>query len=285
MVACGLNFVALAAIIKHVGADIPAPQAAFLRYLTGLVFILPFLGQWRRARISNREHLLLALRGLVHSIAVLLWFFTVTRIPIAEVTSLGYLTPVFVTLGAALFLGDRLNSVKSLALLGALCGALVILRPGFREIDVGHFAILASTCFFSTSFLLAKRAASRFSAAVIVTSLSIVSTICMAPAAFLVWIPPTPEQVLWLFFAAFFATAGNFTMTQSFRNAPVSVTQPVIYLQLVWATLLGAIAFGEGFDMMVILGGAIVVASVSAVSWHSAFRKQRGRSGSGVSLK
>ncbi len=275
MVVSGLNFVAVSAIVKYVGSDVPPPQAAFLRYLFGLVFILPFLGQLQLARISRREHAFQFVRGIVHSVGVLCWFFAMTRIPIAEVTSLGYLTPIIVTFGAGLFLGERLNLVRVLSVGGALLGAIIILRPGIREIGQGHLAMLGCATFLAASFLMAKRVASRFNSAVIVTMLSLISTICLFPFAIAVWVPLTVPQIAWLFLVAFFATAGHFAMTHSFRNAPISVTQPVNYLQLIWATLLGVLAFGESVDVFVILGGTIVVASVTAVSWQSAMRSLR----------
>ena len=275
MVVSGLNFVAVAAVVKYVGSDVPPPQAAFLRYLFGLVFLLPFLGHLHLARIPRREHVLQFVRGLIHSVGVLCWFYAMTQISIAEVTSLGYLTPVIVTVGAGLFLGERLNLVRILSVGGALLGALIVLRPGIREIDQGHLAMLGCATFLAVSFLMAKRLASRFNSAVIVTMLSLVSTLCLFPFAVAVWVPLTVSQFAWLFLVAFLATAGHFAMTQSFRNAPVSVTQPVNYLQLIWATLLGVLAFGESVDVFVILGGTIVVGSVTAVSWQSAMRSLR----------
>ncbi len=134
MLLTGACFVAVTATVKYVGSRIPAPEAAFLRYALGLVFLAPMLRPMWRAGLSRQAALLFGTRGIVHSLGVMLWFFAMTQIPLAEVTSMGYLTPVFVTLGAALFLGERLALRRLVAVGMALLGALVILRPGLREI-------------------------------------------------------------------------------------------------------------------------------------------------------
>lgn len=80
----------------------------------------------------------------MHAVAVMLWFFAMTQIPLAEVTAMNYMTPVYVTLGAALFLGEKLAFRRIAAILVALIGVLIILRPGFREVSSGHLAMLGT---------------------------------------------------------------------------------------------------------------------------------------------
>jgi drug/metabolite transporter (DMT)-like permease len=108
-----------------------------------------------------------------------------------------------------------------------------------------------------------------------VAMLSITVTVGLAPFAFAVWVTPTWAEVGWLFLVAFFATAGHYTMTLAFRAAPLTVTQPVTFLQLVWASLLGALVFAEPVDRWVVLGGAIIMASVMFITWReSVLRRQ-----------
>lgn len=273
MLVTGGLFVAVTAIVKALGSDVPAAQAAFLRYATGLVFLLPMLGAVRRARLTRRQTRLFAARGAAHTVGVALWFFAMTRIPIAEVTAMNYLSPVYVTLGAALLLGERLTWVRGAAVLGGLAGAAIILRPGFREVQDGHLAMLVAAVFYAASYLLAKRMSGEVSATVVVAMLSVFVTIGLAPLAWIVWVPPTLPQVAALFGVAALATAGHWTMTKAFAAAPVGVTQPAAFLQLVWSALLGALFFAEPVDPFVALGGAVIVAAVTLVAW----REGRGR--------
>ncbi len=274
MVVTGFNFVAVTAIVKHVGDDLPAAQAAFLRYILGLVFLIPMIRPILAARLTPRQLRLFGLRGLVHTVAVILWFFAMTRIPIAEVTAMNYLSPIYITLGAALFLGEKLPPRRLAAVIVALIGALIILRPGVKVIDPGHIAMLGTAIGFAAGYLIAKQLSGEVSAVVVVGMLSITVTIGLAPFALAVWVTPTLGQLGWMFLVACFATAGHYTMTLAFAAAPLTVTQPVTFLQLVWAVLLGYLAFGEAVDAWVILGGAIIMAAVSFITWREALARR-----------
>ena len=263
MLLTGILFVGVTAVVKHVGQSVPAPQAAFLRFAFGTLFLLPALGAIRRARLTRRVLRLFALRGLVHSAAVSLWFFAMARIPLTDVTAMNYLSPIFVGLGAALLLGERLPLRRVLAVAVALAGVAIVLRPGVREVSPGHLAMLVMPVLAATGYLIAKRLSGEVPAVVIVSMLSVTVTIGLAPVALAVWVPPTAAELGWLALVAAFATGGHYAMTRAFAAAPVSATQPVTFLQLVWAALLGWAVFGEAVDPFVVLGGTLIVAAVS----------------------
>ena len=238
MVVSGLCFVAVYAIVKFLGTEVPPAQSAFLRYLLGLVFIIPVLKEFFQTKFTREEYVLFAIRGVFHTIGVICWFYAMTEITIAEVTSLNYLTPVLLSLSAILILGESITLRRMLAIFVALVGTLLILRPGFRELSPGHLAMMITVVSFTVSYLIAKKATGRLNAEMIITMLSLTVTVGLFPIAAVVWIPPTNEQLFLLFLVAFFATAGHYTMTKAFYSAPVTATQPVTFLQLVWATML-----------------------------------------------
>ena len=209
MIVTGLNFVAVTAIVKHLGSDIPAAQGAFLRYILGLLFLIPMIRPILAAHLTKRQLKLFALRGVAHTSAVILWFFAMARIPIAEVTAMNYLSPVYVTLGAAWLLKEKLPPRRVAAVVAALIGAMIILRPGIKEIEAGHLAMLITALLFAVGYLTAKQLSGEVSATVIVGMLSITVTIGLAPFAYAVWVTPTLVQVGWLFLVACLATAGR----------------------------------------------------------------------------
>ncbi len=274
MAATGLMFVGVTVIVKYVGSELPAAEGAFLRYLLGLVFVIPMIRPIMAAHLTRRQVKLFAARGVVHTGAVILWFYAMSRIPLAEVTAMNYLSPIYVAIGAALFLGESLPPRRLAAVVAALIGAVIILRPGKREVDPGHIAMLFTALGFAAGYLIAKQMSGEVSAAVVVGMLSITVTIGLAPFAYAVWVTPTLAQVGWMFLVACFATAGHYAMTLAFAAAPLTVTQPVTFLQLVWAVALGALLFGEGIDGWVILGGAIIMASVSFITWREAVARR-----------
>ncbi|WP_245723330.1 DMT family transporter [Lutimaribacter saemankumensis] len=275
MLVTGILFVGVTALVKYLGTDIPAPQAAFIRYALGLIFVIPMIRPILNARLTRRQWGLFTLRGLAHSAGVSLWFFAMARIPIADVTAMNYLSPIYVTIGAALFLGERLALRRVIAVVVALIGALIILRPGFREVGAGHMAMLLAAVVFGASYLLAKVLTDEVNAIVVVGMLSLWVTVGLAPMAASVWVPTDLHTIAVLFGVACLATSGHYTMTLAFRCAPLTVTQPVTFLQLVWAVLVGAVFFGEAVDPWVIVGGLVILGSVSFITWREAMLKRR----------
>lgn len=275
MLVTGACFVAVTALVKFVGDDVPPAQSAFLRYVFGLVFLIPMIPAMRRARFTRRTLGLFTFRGLAHALGVICWFYAMTRIPIAEVTAMNYLNPVYVTVLAALLLGERLALRRIMAIAIAFAGAMIILRPGLRELDTGHLAMLATAVLFAIGYLITKILSDEMEPALIVAMLSIIVTIVLAPFAILDWVWPDRGDLLLLGAVAVFATAGHYTMTLAFRAAPLTVTQPVTFLQLVWATLLGALVFNEAADIWVITGGALIIGAISFMTWREAVLKRR----------
>ncbi len=275
MLVTGLCFVAVTALVKMVGTRIPASQSAFLRYALGIVFLIPMIKPILNAKMSAHQLRLFGLRGVLHTGGVVLWFFAMARIPIAEVTAMNYLAPVYVTIGAALFLGEKLAMRRIGAVIVALIGVLIILRPGFRELSSGHYAMLVTAITFAGGYLIAKKLSDELPAVVVVGMLSVTVTIGLAPLAWSVWVPPNITELVILFAVACFATAGHYTMTLAFAAAPVTVTQPVSFLQMVWAVLLGWLAFGEQPDVWVIVGAGLIIAAISFITWREAVLKRR----------
>ena len=275
MLVTGLCFVGVNALVKTVGSRLPATEAAFIRYCLGAIWLLPLLGAMRKDRITPKLFFQFGARGLCHAIGVGLWFFAMTRIPIAEVTAINYLSPVYVTLGAAVVLGEKLAKRRIAAVVVALIGGMIILRPGLREVDIGHWAMMLAAFVFGGSYLLAKVLVDKTNPALVNGMLAVWVSIALAPMAMSVWITPTWTELALLAGVGLLATTGHFTMTLAFAAAPVAVTQPVTYLQLVWATMLGVLVFGEPMDVWVVVGGAVVLASVTFISLREAQLKRR----------
>ncbi len=275
MVLTGLLFLGVTVLVKILGPRVPAPEAAFLRYLLGLVLLIPMLKISLKDKLDSVLWVNFIARGILHTLAVVLWFFAMTQIPIAEVTAMNYLSPVYVALGAVLFLKEKMAIRRVLAVIFALVGALVILRPGFREVSVGHVAMMGTAIFFAGSYLFAKHLTNRVSAETVVIMLSILVTIGLFPLAYIVWVPPRVDELIILFGVAVLATLGHYTMTKAFMAAPVTVTQPVTFLQLIWAISVGALFFNENIDPFVIAGGIIIVSSVSFMTWREAVSKNK----------
>ena len=269
MLLTSVLFVGVTGIVRHLGSDMSAPQAAFIRYGFGVMLMLPVLMRLRARELISPRMGMHAVRGLVHGIGVMLWFYAMARIPIAEVTALSYTTPIFVTIGAAWFLGERIRLRRIAAVLFSILGVLVIVRPGIVAVELGTLAQIAA------SMLIAKRMTDTESTAVIVALMAVFVTLTLLPFALASWRTPTPEELAWLFATALLATLGHLTLTQAFRAAEITVTQPVSFLQLVWAALLGLYVFGEAIDLWTMIGALIIIASATYIAHREAILARR----------
>ncbi len=270
MLLTGLLFVAVTGVVRHLGTDMNPMQAAFIRYAFGVVLIAPVLLRMFAARAAPSRIGLHMLRGVAHGTAVMLWFFAMARIPIAQVTAIGFTTPIFTTMGAVLFLGEVLHARRIAAVVVSFLGTLIILRPGAVSIELGALAQLAAAPLFACSFLIAKKLTETESSASIVAYMSVFVTLALLPPALLVWRTPTLTELGWLFVTAVFATAGHYTFTRAMQTVELTVLQPFSFLQLVWATLLGFYAFSEVPDLWTLTGGAVIIASVTYIAHREA---------------
>jgi drug/metabolite transporter (DMT)-like permease len=268
MVGSGLAFVGVNAIVRALGTDLPAAQSAFIRYAFGFLFFLPMLPSLYRQKLPQGALPLLAWRGVVHTGAVLFWFFAMARIPLAHVTAIGYLSQVILMIAGALLLGERLSSRRVFAVALAAVGTLIVLRPGVQAVGVGHLSQIAAATCFAASYLFAKKLSAFVPASIVVAMLTFTVTIGLLPLALWDWQPVSAVNLAGLAVVALLATAGHYLMSRAFSVAPLAVTQPVTFLNLVWAALMGSLVFGEPVDIWVILGGGLIIGAISWVTWH-----------------
>ena len=268
MVLTTILFVGVTATVRYLEGEVPAPQAAFLRYAIGTLFLIPSLISLTKIKPDKLLLQKFILRGLVHSIGVTLWFYAMSVMPVAEVTAIGFLTYIFVSIGASIFLKEKLHRHRLAAILISFIGALIVLRPGFKVIESGQLGMLMATVVFTASYLIAKIVSKERSSSEIVAMLSIFTTIFLIPSAIYSWEPLSIKAFLILSFTALIATVGHITMTKAIKAAPMVVTQPILFLQLVWASMIGLFIFNEKIDPFVILGGTIIMLCVCYVSYR-----------------
>lgn len=276
MAGAGLSFVGVNGIVRYLGTELPAAQSAFIRFGFGLLFLLPALWAMRGTRFAPGVGRLFLGRGALHVVAVILWFYAMARVPVAEMAAIAFLGPVMVLVIGGLLLGEGLGTRRIAAVCIAVAGGLIVLRPGVRELSLGHLSQLGATVFFSMSYIIAKRLSREAPASVIVGVLSVTVTLGLLPLALAQWQPVRVEQVGWLACVAGLATLGHYAMARAFRAAPLAVTQPVTFLQLIWAALLGALAFGEPVEPWVMAGGGLIILAISANTWAEARRERAG---------
>ena len=274
MLLSGLLFVGVTVIVRYLGTNMPAVEAALIRYVFGLIFLIPMIIRFPWRELSRNRLTLYSLRGLAHGVAVMLWFYAMARIPIAEITAVGYTTPIFTAVGAVLIFRERIHARRFGAILVGFIGMLVILRPGLEVVQAGSLAQVVSALCFAVSYLFTKKLTYSESPTNILVMLSIVCTLVLLPGGIMQWRDPTATELFWLALTALFATCGQYAMTRSFAAAPLTVTQPFSFLQLVWAVAFGFLLFGEIPDIWVITGGLIILCAVTYLTYRESVARR-----------
>jgi drug/metabolite transporter (DMT)-like permease len=277
IVLSGLIFSSFMALVRLVGTTMDPIQVSFLRYGFGLLFLTPFFLRVTAVDLRAMQWKLHLGRGLMHGTGVMLWFYAMSRIPLAEVTAIGFTAPVFATVGAALFLGERIRLPRITAVVVGLMGALIIVRPGFTDVDPGAIAMLIAAPLFAFSDLVAKALTRKESGPAVVAYLSVIVTLVTLGPAISVWEWPTAEEWGLLVVIAGLATIGHLAMVQGFKVGEISAIAPARYVQLLWSALIGFALFSEVPEVWTWVGAAIIVAAAIYIARREAAARERGR--------
>ena len=260
-------FTLMDAIVKGLVSRYPVNQIVFTRFAGQLVIVAILLNRHLPAMVRTRHPWLHFFRGLTQLGASAFFFLALTRIGLAEATALADINPVLITLGAALFLGERLGPRRIFGVALALIGALIILRPGFGVFTPWAVLPLLGACCYAANALITRKVGPReppwpamFWGAAFCTAIMGLTL----PASHV----PVANADLPLFAAVFtLGSAAQLCIIRSFTLAEASVVAPFTYLGIVLATVWGWLFFGNLPDGLTVLG-AVVIIGAGLYVWH-----------------
>jgi len=272
--AAGFLFVVLNALMRGLTLQLDPLQTQFLRYAFGLLVMLPLVARGGLASYRPRSIRGQFLRGAVHTLGLCLWFAAIAHITLADTTAIGFTGPIFIMVGAAWALGERMRWERWLAALIGFAGVLIVVAPKLTGSGGGYsLLMLSSSPVFAASFLITKGLTRYERPAVIVVWQSITVTLFSLPLALLTWRAPSIWQWLGFLVCGILGSAGHYCLTRSYSVADISATQSVKFLDLVWASLLGWLVFADTPSRSTLIGGIVICASTLWI----ARREARGR--------
>jgi len=258
----GVIFVMLNALMRQLSIELNAFQTQFLRYLMGLIVMMPLM---LRAGLASLRPVSLGgqfLRGAVHTLGLVVWFAAVPHITLADTTVIGFTTPIFIMLGAALFLAEPMRWSRWIAAGLGMTGVLIVVGPRMTgEGGVYLLIMLCSAPIYAVSFLLTKALTRYERPAVIVLWQSITVTLLSLPLALIGWEWPNAWQWGAFVVCGILGSGGHYCLTRSYVAADISATQSIKFLELVWAAALGWLAFGDTLSGWTVVGGLVICAS------------------------
>ena len=274
MVLGGLLFSFLNTIARELTLHLDVYQSQFLRYLFGLLVILPWVYRsgWRAYMPVNMAGQFW--RGGVHTLGLVLWFTALPKIPLADMTAIGFTGPIFIMIGAAWFLGEPMRKDRWIAAIIGFAGVLVVVLPKMSG-EGGWFnlVMLASSPVFAASFLITKALTRYEKAGVIVLWQALTVTVLSLPMALPNWQAPTLMQ--WIGFAAtgVLGTLAHYCLTRAFALADISATQSLRFLDLVWASILGWLVFGDVPSQWTWAGALVILGATVWIARRESRRK------------
>ena len=247
---------------------------AFMRYFFGTLMLIPIVLKLGLHRAMRTDRLPLhVFRGAIHAGGMFLWFIGLPLTTLASVTALGFTGPIFVTIGAALFLGEKVRLRRWIAVLIGFAGAMIIIRPGVGDIGYGAVCILISTPIFSASNHLSQALARTETANKIVIWQHVTIVMFAFPVALFFWETPAWSDLVWFVAAGLCGTLGHLCQQSGYQLADITLLQPIGFLSLLWNALLGYFLFFQPPDVWTFVGAAVIFASALYISHREAVRR------------
>jgi drug/metabolite transporter (DMT)-like permease len=272
MMIAGMLSMVMSAIAKQLVQELPVFEVVFFRQFFGTLLLAPLV--FRKGANPLRTHRIgmHGLRALFNIVAIIAYFTSLGLVPLAQITALGFTSPLFAGVLAVLVLGESVRASRLVGLILGLAGAMIILRPGFADVSVGALYALGSAASWAVAMTCIK-ALSRTDSSVAITFYAAFLQLPMALVlALFVWRWPTLEQLGLLLVISVIGTLAQISLSQAFREADSTVILPMDFTKLVWASLLGYLVFAEIPDLWAWVGGVVVF---SGVLWVAYSEKRR----------
>lgn len=252
---------------KLLATHVPVLQVLWARYAGQTAIVTLLLLPRLKSVVRTRYPGLHFLRSFLLLCATSAFFFGISRMGLAEATAIIDVNPVLITLGAALFLGEKFGLRRALGVGAALVGALIIIRPGsavFSPTALLPFAAAISFAGFAITTKFLGREESVWTSLFYTALLgALVLSLLVVP----VWVRPSPTALMLMLAIGVVSSTGQFLMIKGLMLAEASAVAPFSYVGLLFATLWGMLFFGTFPDGPTMLGGAIIVAAGIYV-WH-----------------
>jgi len=277
LVSGGFIFTSTSAMIRLLSTQVESVQTAFFRAVISVILLLPMIvagrvKPWHSKRIIGHFW-----RTAMGTGSMVLGFYAVSMLPLADATAIAFSQPLFSVVVAALVLGEKVRWRRWSATVIGFAGVLIMVRPGEGSLQLGALVALANAAAVSISILLVRRLSDSETPLMILTQFAIFSTILLAVPATLVWRWPDLWGWVLAFGIALSATVGQYFWVQAFKSGEMSAVAPFEYMRLPFAVFVGWLIWGEMPVIWTYVGASIVIGSALYIAHreHQLARERR----------
>jgi len=261
MLASAVLFGAMAVVIRLASKQLHPFEIAFFRNVFGFMFALPLLWRHGIGVLRTQKLPLYLMRCSIGIVSMMAGFWAIVNLPLAQAISLSYSTPLFVTIGAVLVLGEVVRARRWTAVIIGFIGVLVIIRPGGDSFTAASLvALLAAAMSAIVAISIKFLSRTEHPDAIVLYTSMLWIPMSLIPAWF-VWQMPVGITWLWIVLAGFFGTAGHMCWTRSLKLGDASMLAPISFMQLPVVAVAGYLLFDESIGRWTLLGAAIIFAA------------------------
>ncbi|MGO1819428.1 MAG: DMT family transporter [Senegalia sp. (in: firmicutes)] len=253
-----LFFASMAATVKFLDR-IPVVEKIFFRNFLGLLVATYLIKKNKKKVLGNNKRLLI-LRSIFGLLGVAAYFYALSNLPLADTVILNKISPFFVLILAAIFLGEKIKKLQFISLILAILGAGFVVKPEFDVSIIPYIIALLSAFFAGSAYTIIRHLRHTDSSETIVFYFTFISTVAMIP--FMLagqFVVPTLIEAIGFLGLGIFATTAQFLMTNAYRFAPAGELAIYTYTNIVFSTIIGIIIWSEIPDILSIIGGILII--------------------------
>ena len=266
------------AAVKWLSASHSIFQIIFVSTLIAFVPVAALvLREGGMAAMRPRHPWLVTLRALLLAADMVFVFFAFTKLPLADAYTMLFTAPMLVTALSVPLLGEHVGWRRWTAVAVGFIGVLIVLRPGFAELNLGHLAALASALLFALSLIVARRIGNSETGSVLLVSMMVALLAVSAPALPAVYVASAASDLALLAGIGLLMGLGHLGLIQALRLAPSGVIAPFHYSQIVFAVIFGLLLFGDRPDVWVAAGSTVIIGSGLYILWRETVRAREAR--------
>jgi len=249
-------------IAKYLSSDLSFFQITWARYFFTVFFTLPFMFFFFRKNLTwSTQPKLQIFRGLTLFFANILFFYSISIIPMAKALTLAFVAPLITTALSPIFLNEKVGFKRWFAVLIGFVGSLIVIRPGFIEINLASISALGTGFFYGIYLIITRKLHSTDSPLLTLLLTGVVGVVVASFFVPIVWINPTFNQWSLLALMGVFACLGHIFLILSLKFADASKLAPLGYFEIVTNVILGYYFFGDFPNYWTWVGLTIIICS------------------------
>ena len=260
---------------KFLSTDLPVLQITWARYFFTVFFVLPImLFFFKKNLVRTKKPKLQFLRGLILLTANICFFYSISVISLAKALTLAFIAPLIVTAFSPFFLNEKVGVKRWTAVIIGFIGSLVVIRPGFLEINLASLSALGTGVLYGFYLIITRKLSTSDNPLLTLLLTGVVGAIIISITVPFVWVKPSLDQWFIMATIGIFACIGHLLLILSLKYADASKLAPLSYFEIVTNIIIGYYFFNDFPDNWTFLGLFIIVLSGIYISRRESIVKK-----------